>query len=119
MFTISGQNRSIGLLLKNTGNFLDSQKTLAHQSLKLFHCVCSLQWNARKVHNQFKVYYTLTLPHTRKSAVEPEDFRDLDPAELSTLASYLAILATELARKAPEPAAHEDMIPDAPEDGSL
>ena len=47
------------------------------------------------------------------------DFRNLDPLELSNLASYLAILATELARKAPEPAAHEDMIPDAPEDGSL
>ena len=47
------------------------------------------------------------------------DFRNLDPLELSNLASYLAIVATELARKATGPAAHEVMVPDDPEDGGM
>ena len=47
------------------------------------------------------------------------DFRDLDPLELSNLASYLAILATELARKATVPAAHEVDVPDDSETGSM
>ena len=40
------------------------------------------------------------------------DFRDLDPLELSNLASYLAILATELARKATASVAHEVGVPE-------
>ena len=55
----------------------------------------------------------------KMSSGSTADFRDLDPLELSNLASYLAILATDLARKATVPAAHEVDVPDDSETGSM
>ena len=46
------------------------------------------------------------------------DFRNLDASELSTLAIYLVILSTELARTASQTEAHEIVVPEDSE-GSM
>ena len=59
----------------------------------------------------------ITALRSKLSSGTTSDSRDLDYGELGQLAAYLAILSTELARRASPSQAHEIIVPDESDSG--